>query len=176
MSYTIKLCLFIFVFGSTFSAPLHAIQSPYAGEQNRVISALSPKQIQGLLAGRGLGYAKVAELNSFPGPMHVLELAEQLELTDNQLQQTQALMEEVKAEFRQLGKDLIDAETKLESMFKSGEVREQDVIEQLKAIAMIEARLRGAHILAHVKQKDMLTPSQIQKYDVLRGYISQDKH
>ena len=49
--------------------------SPYAGQQARQVKALSKAEIEGLLAGRGLGYAKAAELNHYPGPRHVLDLA-----------------------------------------------------------------------------------------------------
>ena len=36
--------------------------------------------VQSYLSGAGMGYAKAAELNRHPGPMHVLELADQLKL------------------------------------------------------------------------------------------------
>ena len=42
------------------------------------VNALSPDEVQQYLAGAGMGYAKAAELNHFPGPMHVLELADKL--------------------------------------------------------------------------------------------------
>ena len=47
-----------------------------------------------------MGYARAAELNHYPGPMHVLELAESLELSADQLRRTQALFETVKEEAR----------------------------------------------------------------------------
>jgi hypothetical protein len=49
--------------------------SPYAGQQTRAIKALSPEDLAGLLNGEGMGMAKAAELNGYPGPVHVLELA-----------------------------------------------------------------------------------------------------
>lgn len=66
-------------------------QSPYTSQQDRSIKALSSERIAGLQAGRGLGYAKAAELNGFPGPKHVLELAEELALSDDQRARTRAL-------------------------------------------------------------------------------------
>jgi hypothetical protein len=63
------------------SAPALA---PYAGLEQRPIKALSAQQIADLKAGRGMGLALAAELNGFPGPLHVLELAAGLELTDEQ--------------------------------------------------------------------------------------------
>ena len=50
----------------------------YAGQQNRQIKALSAQEQQDWLEGKGMGLAKAAELNRFPGPMHALEHADAL--------------------------------------------------------------------------------------------------
>src|SRR6266705_6002469 len=65
--------------------------SPYAGQQQRTIKALSDQDIGDLLEGRGLGLAKAGELNSYPGPLHVLQLADQLGLSDAQRTATTSL-------------------------------------------------------------------------------------
>ena len=62
------------------SAPVNS-QSPYVGQESREIKALSPQEISDYLSGKGMGLAKAAELNGYPGPAHVLELAAQLDLT-----------------------------------------------------------------------------------------------
>ena len=62
----------------------HHNQTPYAGLQQRTIKALSDEQIADLKAGRGMGLALAAELNGYPGPLHVLELKDQLQLTAEQ--------------------------------------------------------------------------------------------
>ncbi len=54
--------------------------SPYAGEQSRSIKSLSKEDVADYIDGKGMGFAKAAELNGYPGPKHVLELAEQLAL------------------------------------------------------------------------------------------------
>ena len=59
-------------------------QTPYAGMQARPIKALSDQQIADLKAGRGMGLALAAELNGYPGPLHVLELADKLDLSAEQ--------------------------------------------------------------------------------------------
>ncbi len=55
--------------------------APYAGQQTRAIKALSPEDIAGLRAGDGMAMAKAAELNRYPGPRHVLDLAGPLALS-----------------------------------------------------------------------------------------------
>ena len=57
-------------------------QTPYAGQQTRPIKALSDQQVADLIAGRGIGLALAAELNGYPGPSHLLELADRLDLSD----------------------------------------------------------------------------------------------
>jgi hypothetical protein len=57
-------------------------QSPYAGMQTRPIKALSKQQVVDLKAGRGMGLALAAELNGYPGPIHVL--SDKLGLTPEQ--------------------------------------------------------------------------------------------
>jgi hypothetical protein len=57
--------------------------SPYSGMETRSVKALS-EQIADLEAGRWMGLALAAELNGYPGPTHVLELAEALTLTSKQ--------------------------------------------------------------------------------------------
>ena len=48
---------------------------PYTGLQNRPIKALSDQQLDDLRNGRGMSLALPAELNGYPGPVHVIELA-----------------------------------------------------------------------------------------------------
>src|SRR5260370_39538434 len=97
----------------------HAQQpaAPYAGYQQRPIKALSEQQIADLRAGRGMGLALAAELNGYPGPLHVLELADRLSLSDAQRATVQALLAALKAEAVPLGETLIAREADLDRQF-----------------------------------------------------------
>ena len=95
-------------------------KSPYSGQESRAVKSLSDSEIRGLLDGAGLGYAKVAELNGFPGPKHVLELADDLALTAQQKAETRALFDSMNARARELGARLVDAETSLDAIFAGG--------------------------------------------------------
>jgi Spy/CpxP family protein refolding chaperone len=141
--------------------------SPYAGQQTREIKALSPSQTQDILAGKGMELAKAAELNGYPGPMHVLEWADSLRLTPEQRQSTKQLMDEHKAEARSLGAQVVAAERELDTSFKSQNIKSED-IERL--IGTLQAALRNSHLQTHLLQTNLLSPQQVAQYVVLRGY------
>jgi hypothetical protein len=94
-------------------------ETPYAGMQSRPIKALSDQQIADLGAGRGMGLALAAQLNGYPGPVHVLELADKLELSADQRAQVQGLFDAMKAEALPLGSRLIAQESELDRQFAS---------------------------------------------------------
>ena len=54
---------------SLIALPAPAADLPYAGQQTRAIKALSDDDIAALRAGEGMGMAKAAELNGYPGPV-----------------------------------------------------------------------------------------------------------
>src|SRR5262245_59605560 len=91
-------------------------QSPYAGQESRAIKALSPQEISDYLSGKGMGLAKTAELNGYPGPAHVLELAAQLHLTAEQQAKTGVLFQKMQARAIALGKELVEAERALDRL------------------------------------------------------------
>ena len=92
-------------------------QQPYTGLEARPIKALSEQQMADLRAGRGMGLALAAELNGYPGPMHVLELAEPLALSDQQRAKVQELFAAMKAAAVPLGETLIAQEADLDKQF-----------------------------------------------------------
>src|SRR6187399_1913571 len=97
---------------------VHA-QTPYSGMQTRPIKALSEQQMADLGAGRGMGLALAAELNGYPGPSHVLELADRLELSADQRIRIKGLFDSMKAEAVPLGAKLIEQEADLDRQFAS---------------------------------------------------------
>ena len=144
----------------------------YAGMENRQIRALSAQEVADLLEGRGAGYALAAELNHHPGPLHVLELADQLGLTEQQRQQTRTLREQVQERAKRLGRELVDLEAELDAAFREGRITSQLLSSLTSRIAEIEGRLRSTHLEAHLRMKERLTPEQVRRYDELRGYAS----
>lgn len=144
--------------------------APYAGQESRAIKALDAEHVAGLLAGRGLGYAKVAELNRYPGPAHVLELAASLGLSGAQLESTRDIHRRMEASAKALGADLVSAEAVLDALFRGGTASPANVEAALGTVAGLQARLRAVHLNAHIEQRAVLTPEQVERYVRLRGY------
>jgi Spy/CpxP family protein refolding chaperone len=152
--------------------PAFAQNQPYAGQQARELKSLSADEVQQHLSGAGMGYAKPAELNRFPGPMHVLELADKLALTPEQRAGTKALMDAHKAEARVIGVQRVEAERALEALFASGKVDEQALGRTVRAAATLEGEYRLSHLETHRRMHALLTEEQVTRYHHLRGYGS----
>lgn len=144
--------------------------SPYVDQTDRHIKALAPAEVQSLLAGRGMGYAKAAELNGYPGPAHVLELALALELTEQQRERSAAIHTRMETAAKALGAQIVAAEKTLDDLFSSKNADQASVRSAIERIADLQGQLRSAHLLAHLEQSAVLTPPQIARYIELRGY------
>ncbi|MCP5091703.1 MAG: hypothetical protein GY949_12345 [Gammaproteobacteria bacterium] len=151
-------------------ASLATDQSPYAGEELRSLKSLSLQEIESLRSGQGMGFAKLAELNHYPGPKHVLELANDLDLTPNQVAETELLFQEMKRNAVDLGEELLEAEMGLDHDFERGTISPESLKSALLKIGRIRAQLRFVHLEAHLRQQRLLTPEQIAKYDEIREY------
>lgn len=147
---------------------------PYAGMDQRQVKALSPQYVADLRAGRGMGLALPAELNGYPGPMHVLEHADALKLTQDQRERTQALVTSMKAEAIPVGERLIEQETTLDQLFASKQITPTALTVATGEIGATQARLREAHLKYHLAMMDVLTTEQVAHYRVLRGYGSEN--
>lgn len=165
----------LLIFSALAAAPAFAQggankTSPYAGEERREIKSLAPEEIQALLNGEGMAQAKAAELNHYPGPKHVLELADKLKLTPKQKEDAQEIYKHMHSNATRLGTLIIDAERELERLFASGEVDHEKLWGATRNIGKLRGELRMTHLSAHLTMKAALTPEQLKRYDELRGY------
>jgi Spy/CpxP family protein refolding chaperone len=143
---------------------------PYAGQQSRMIKALSDDDISALLKGEGMGFAKAAELNGYPGPKHVLDFADRLKLTSDQRQQIGAIFDRMSEAAKLLGAELVHREWTLDQLFQKGEITPDRLAQETAAIGDLQGRLRDVHLSAHLEIRALLTPEQINVYEQLRGY------
>jgi hypothetical protein len=136
----------------------------------RPVKALSDRQITDLKAGRGMGLALAAELNGYPGPLHVLEFADALQLSGEQRTRTQALFDAMKTETIPIGERIIAEETTLDRLFAERRVTSESLKSSTARIAAAQGELRSAHLRYHLAMVEILSPVQIARYAELRGY------
>jgi hypothetical protein len=144
--------------------------SPYAGQQSREVKAMSDQEVKDLLAGAGMGFAKAAELNRYPGPMHALELADRMELSAEQRERLAALMHRHKASARKLGERVVALERELDALFAGGKATPGEVEQLTLAIGEAQGRLRADHLKTHLETTALLTSEQVDRYVKARGY------
>ncbi len=149
-----------------------ADDQPYAGIQDRPIKALSAARTDGLLTGKGIGYALAAELNRYPGPRHALDMAEELGLSDDQLGKIKALFDDMRARAIALGKEIVTAERDLDGKFANREIDRDSLRALVTRIAGLEGELRFVHLATHLEMREVLTHHQVVLYDRMRGYDS----
>src|SRR5262245_26043863 len=166
MRFMIATVAIVFLTGSAMG------QQPYAGLQSRSIKTLSDQQIADLNAGRGMGLALAAELNGYPGPIHAIELSEQLRLSADQVSKLRALFEAIKAETIPLGATLISQERQLNDSFANRTITLASLQSSTKEIGATQAALRAAHLKFHLSTVEILSPEQVARYNELRGYQS----
>jgi hypothetical protein len=166
MKQFVTLCVttMLLAFGSAVA------QTPYAGLQTRSIKALSDQQIADLRAGRGMGLALAAELNGYPGPSHLLELADKLGLSDAQRNSARNMFEAMKSETIPIGEHLIAQEAALDRLFADHVITPEKLSTATAEIGATQAELRAAHLKYHLSTVAMLEPPQIQQYATMRGY------
>ena len=151
-------------------------ESPYAGMQGRAVKALSEQQVADLSQGRGMGMALPAELNGYPGPSHVLELADKLELRPDQISAVRSLFESMKSESILLGARLIEEETELDLQFATRAITPASLRAVTAAAARTQGELRETHLKYHLSTAALLNQEQMRRYASLRGYQGPARH
>ncbi len=138
------------------------------------IRGLSEREIEDLRSGQGMGLARAAELNGYPGPRHLLEAFEtgQLHLNPEQLGTVRQLFEGMSREARRLGDTILREEQALETAFRTGGISEADLQARVGRIAALSGELRLLHLRTHLQTRAILTDHQVQRYNQVRGYAS----
>jgi len=149
-------------------------RSPYADQEKSGIAALDADELRGLLEGEGMGLARAAELNGYPGPKHVLELAEQLELTAEQHTAVDEVHLRMLEAARSLGGQVVEAERVLNRRFEHAHIDAETVAGLTEQIGVLMGRLRAAHRVAHLETRALLSDEQTARYDTLRGYDTEE--
>ncbi len=127
-----------------------------------------PADRAGLLNGEEMGQAAAADLNGYPAPKRVLDLATDMKLSPDQKKSIQAISNETKSRAIELGKRIIAVEEELNDAFQSGLVSSKTVQESADQIGKMRSRLRALHLTAHLRVREILTPEQLDLYKKLQ--------
>jgi len=141
---------------------------------NSVFCQTIPSDRSALENSEGSGMAAYADRNGYPGPKHILELQEKLELNDDQIKQIEAIYEEMAEKARIKGQEVIDAEVRLNELFGARAASEETVRSMSTQIGWLRGELRSIHFAAHLQASVVLTPEQTVRYTDLRH--GKDKH
>jgi hypothetical protein len=120
-----------------------------------------------------MGLALAAELNGYPGPLHVIELADKLGLSEDQKRRTRELHSSMRAEAVPLGERLIHEEAELNRLFETRSITPASLAIATGVIGTTQAALRSAHLKYHLAMIEVLSKEQVARYNELRGYGSQ---
>jgi hypothetical protein len=123
---------------SIFSAADHSYNSKYAGEEKREIKSLSETDIEELKNGKGWGLAKAAELNGVPGPAHLLEMKDEIDLSPKQIRAIEDLYKKMQQEAIPLGLELIELERELNNHFANRTITYELLGVLLESVARVQ--------------------------------------
>ena len=122
-------------------------KSKYAGQEQRAIKSLSANDVAELRRGGGWGLAKVAELNGVPGPIHLLEMKVQIQLSADQIAKITAIYESMRTGAMAPGGQLIELEGRLDKHFRDGTITEASLPPLLRRVSEVRAKLREVHFV-----------------------------
>ncbi len=155
------------------------LTSPYQHQTAAKLRGLNENEIAELRAGTGMGLARTAELNSYPGPRHVLDAFEagEFQASPEQIQQVQQIFDQMKRDAQCVGAQILEEEERLEVAFRSAMITERDLRFRVTRIARLQGELRALHLRAHLATRAILSDAQVARYNELRGYAaSQTNH
>ena len=117
--------------------------------------------------GEGFGMAFAAERNGYPGPRHALDLQTELNLTPEQVSAMREIFAQMREKALASGKEVLQAEDKLEQMFRDHRP-EAELREQALRANTLRGELRWVHLRTHLSAARLLTAEQIALYSRLR--------
>jgi len=152
----------------------HEYKSKYTGQEMRAIKSLSESDIDELINGKGWGLAKAAELNGVPGPVHLLEMKDEIALSEEQVKAIKAIYRGMKKVAVQEGEKLIRLERELNDHFANRTINDKLLRELLARIEDTRKKLRYVHLSAHLRTPAVVSEKQVKLYNKLRGYSNDD--
>ena len=150
------------------------LTSPYRHQAAMGLRGLSESETTALEAGTGMGMARAAELNGYPGPRHVLDAvaAGKLGASPEQVQRIQQIFDGMQRDAQRIGARILEEERQLEAGFSAATMTADELRARVGRIAALQDELRTIHLAAHVATRAVLSDVQVARYNELRGYTS----
>lgn len=148
--------------------------SPYADQGDVATTGLLPAEVAALAKGQGMAQALPAEVNDYPGPLHVLEAADagSLRLEPGQRREVERIHADMHSRAVAKGQEVLAAEAELARHFRHRHIDAETLGEIAGRIAGLRGELRVIHLLAHLETRAIMTSEQVAAYRDLRGYDS----
>jgi hypothetical protein len=89
--------------------------------------------------------ALLAELNSYPGPRHVLDLSSELGLTSEQQKQIEQIYEEMKEQAIPLSLQFIEIEREMDQKFIDKTIAPDELSKLIQQSGEVHWKLRNTH-------------------------------
>ncbi|MBM3219761.1 MAG: periplasmic heavy metal sensor [Candidatus Rokubacteria bacterium] len=145
-----------------------AAHAPGGHAAHRQMQATLDEIDRVIASGRGAGMAFAADRHGYPGPLHVLELKDQLRLTPAQEARIIALQEAMFADSRPKSARLMEAEARLRRLFAEGVADEAGVRAAVAESERARTEVRLVHLLTHLQTRRVLTAEQRRLYHEAR--------
>jgi Spy/CpxP family protein refolding chaperone len=171
---TVPACARLLVLTALLAVAVPAVgQAPAAAAApaaHGAAKSLPPDEVASLLAGEGMGLARAAEMNHYPGPRHLLDVENEIGLSEQQRAAIRRIYIETIDNARKVGRKVVGAEAELSEAFVRGAITEARLRSLVMKVSELRGQLRLIHLAAHLKTKKLLTAEQVEKYETLRGY------
>jgi Spy/CpxP family protein refolding chaperone len=125
--------------------------------------------------GEGAGMASYADANGYPGPKHILDMQDQLNMSEEQLKDIQSIFEAMSESAHAKGDAIVKKEVELEKLFSTRKATEGEVKKLSKEIGALRGELRAVQLAAHIQVKQILTEKQVATYNSIRDRMRQHK-
>lgn len=158
----------------TSAAGQEPLTSPYRHQAQSGLRGLDESETAELRAGTGMGLARAAELNGYPGPRHVLDAVEagRFEASADQVRRVRQIFDGMKSDAQRVDAQILAEEDRLEAGFRSATITEADLRSRVLRIAGLQGELRAIHLRAHLATRAILSGAQVARYNELRGYTT----
>ncbi len=145
----------------------HAL-SPATGVGG-TLSWMDASEREAIETGQGFAMARAAEAHGLPGPKHILEYADVLELNALQRDRMTILMRSMRTAALKEGQAVLQAEAAIDAELARSTPDAARVAELTEVVGRARGRLRNVHLTTHLAAAPVLTSAQRAKYVQLRS-------